>query len=314
MDLFPDLAFVRLRSSVHNTYLHADEDGVTVCLKPEHATMNAVWKVHRILRNGTPLFLLHGTAYGRYLVTTRDRAPFGLRGRRVLQGVYDDQEQNTAVWSATRVARGNNEVTLQLVSHLRLLRANGEHWQRARSGVSVDRYVNRSPMMHWVVEAVPPLPHPPIFAPPEDPAPAPPPVPPKKGILGLFRRSRPEPTLMRTIRYVRADANGHFDDQGWTTFQFEGRSAWKMRFELTQIRNEHYFYFNITACARPGRYGRLTPLIADLPRNQEPIDVVAIDMGPVEAALWYPNVDALPTTTAQATSEEIESITASDTT
>ena len=34
MELFPDGIHVRLRSRVHGTYLHADEDGVGVSLRP----------------------------------------------------------------------------------------------------------------------------------------------------------------------------------------------------------------------------------------------------------------------------------------
>uniref|UniRef100_A0A8I6XC61 DUF569 domain-containing protein n=1 Tax=Hordeum vulgare subsp. vulgare TaxID=112509 RepID=A0A8I6XC61_HORVV len=46
MDRFQDGHYVRLRSRVHRTYLHADADGETVTLSQPRASMNAAWRVH----------------------------------------------------------------------------------------------------------------------------------------------------------------------------------------------------------------------------------------------------------------------------
>lgn len=52
MEQFHDRDHVRLRSRVHGTYLHADEDGRGVSLQPTGASLTAVWTVH--LEGGSP--------------------------------------------------------------------------------------------------------------------------------------------------------------------------------------------------------------------------------------------------------------------
>jgi hypothetical protein len=166
MELFPDGGFVRLQCREYGTYLHADEDGVSLTLRPERASLNAAWRVHQIVRNNITYVLLYGAAYGRYLKSTKKRGPLGFRGQRVVQGFYDEPDDNAVVWVAARVEAGGNLIFLRQVSGNRVLRANGKHFQWMRTGVSVDSYFNRSTMMHWVVEVIPPLPAVPIFPPP----------------------------------------------------------------------------------------------------------------------------------------------------
>jgi hypothetical protein len=167
MDLFPDGAHVRLRSAVHETYLHADKDGVGVSLHPLRESLNVAWQVHRVVRDNIPYILLHGAAYGRYLVATPHRAPHFHVGHRVVQGVYDDPGDTDVAWVATRITAGQNQaehnrVVLRNVAQNRLLRANGRYCKWL-TGVSVDIIFNRSDMMHWVVETIPLLPGPPII-------------------------------------------------------------------------------------------------------------------------------------------------------
>jgi hypothetical protein len=166
MEFFPDGGFVRLQCREYGTYLHADEDGVSLTLRPERASLNAAWRVHQIVRNNITYVLLYGAAYGRYLKSTKKRGPLGFRGQRVVQGFYDEPDDNAVVWVAARVEAGGNLIFLRQVSGNRVLRANGKHFQWMRTGVSVDSYFNRSTMMHWVVEVIPPLPAVPIFPPP----------------------------------------------------------------------------------------------------------------------------------------------------
>ncbi|KAK3128487.1 hypothetical protein QOZ80_6BG0462330 [Eleusine coracana subsp. coracana] len=294
MELFPDGAFVRLRSRGRDgMYLHADEDGVGVSLSRERASLHVAWQVHRIVRGGVPFALLHGAAYGRYLSATLHPAPDGHAGRRVVQGTYDDQEQNTTVWFAVRISTRDAEVALQ--NHSRnghgFLRANGKHC-RWRNGVSIDDHLNRTTMKHWIVETIPLRTSAPLV-----PLATVDPVQPGGGrFIGLFpRRSRsePEPDQKWAIRFVVADADGNVNEQDWGTFQFHGRSVFSLWNEAAHYSGSLYFFDKITVCARAGRYGRLTPLFTDLPRGQENMDIVALPAGSAaEAALQYPEVDA----------------------
>jgi hypothetical protein len=105
-------------------------------------------------------------------------------------------------------------------------------------------------------------------------------VQPNRGIFSrLFRRRTWPVRYRRTIRFMRADNAGNFNDQGWRTFQFEGRSAYELRMAMTRQTNEHFYFFYVTLCAWGGRCGRMTPLTADLPRCQERMDVVGLSVG-----------------------------------
>ncbi|CAL5084200.1 unnamed protein product [Urochloa decumbens] len=273
---FPDGGHVRLRSRVRRKYLHAATDGIGVLLSPERASFNAAWRVHRVVRNGVPLVLLHGAAYGRYLAASDDH--------RVVQGVYDDLEADDVMWTAVEAA-GDHLVLLRHVSG-RFLRANGS-WKK---GVTVD-YNPSTPMMHWEVESLKLQPETPDI---------PPPRPHVRELLiwccflpliwnicawltsiislqvrcflGCFHRRRVAPFPERTIRCIRADYFGNFnDDHGWAAFQFEGRSVYLLRWDVMS----HVGVF-ITLCTRAGRYGRLTPLVTDLPRILLPMDIIGL--------------------------------------
>jgi hypothetical protein len=162
MERFPDGAHVRLRSRVRGRYLHADEDGTGVFLSPVRASLNAAWRVHRVVRDGVPFVLLHGAAYGSYLAATDDPAPPDHHGQRVVQGVYDHPEEDAVAWTVVEAEGGDGgDVLLRHVSD-RLLRANGRH-RTWNNGVSVDHPDNRSTMMHWVVEPLQLRPEPPFL-------------------------------------------------------------------------------------------------------------------------------------------------------
>ncbi|XP_062232891.1 uncharacterized protein LOC133930260 [Phragmites australis] len=324
MEFFPDGHHVRLRSRVHGTYLHADDDGVGVSLRPRRAaraTMNAAWRVQRLVRDGTTYVLLQGAAYGRYLGASFAPAPPGHRGQRVHQRDYDEPEVDAIMWKGVRAEDGDaDDVVVRHVTN-RLLRANGRYrpWY---TDVSVEDYDNLSTMMHWVVEGIPPRPGPPVL---------PGPTPflgalpgssssrfltffssafgslycfgeqfgiiknnPGGGFGGLFRRhAQPVVEPWRTIRYVRADDFGNFNQLGWATFQFHGRSVFNLRTEVAHHVGNAIFFFGITVCVRPGVYGRLTPLVIDLHRSEETMDIIVLTTGsPAAEELRYPNVDA----------------------
>jgi hypothetical protein len=162
MEQFPDGMHVRLRNRVRGMYLHADEDWVGVSLSPQRASLNTAWRVHRINHDGGSCVLLYGAAYGRYLAATNEPAPFGHRGKVVVQGLYEDYEETAVVWKAVGAGDGAH-VILRHISYS-LLRANGKHFTW-NNDVSVEHPDNQSKMMHWAVEAIPPLPTPPTLHP-----------------------------------------------------------------------------------------------------------------------------------------------------
>jgi len=167
MDKFPDGTHVRLRSRVRRaSYLHADEDGVGVSLRPlgREPTLNAVWRVHRVLRDGIDYVLLHGAAYGRYLaLSPGEEEPAGPdRGVPAIQRGYDARDLDAVMWRPVAVAGANSGgyVRMRHVYNGNL-RANGR-FRPWNTRVTVDQYFGtRSTMRHWSVEVVPPRQGPP---------------------------------------------------------------------------------------------------------------------------------------------------------
>ncbi|EER89273.1 uncharacterized protein LOC8076155 [Sorghum bicolor] len=270
MEKFPDGAHLRLRlrSRVHGgggggggcLYLDADEDGVGVSLREHRASLSVAWRVHRVQHGGATRVLLHGAAYGRYLaVRPANAPPPGLRARRAcraVQCVYDAPEQDDVLWEAVDAGDDDGGSGDVLLRHHRygLWYDNGEP----------------STTMRWVIEPIPPKPEPPAL-----PAPSP-------SVGGL-----------RRIRYVRADDDGNFAQIGWGTFDFCGQSVYRLRGEVSIKLAEPFASIGMTLCVRAGLCGRLTLLVTDLPRSQEPMDVVVLTTGsPAAEALVYPDADA----------------------
>ncbi|KAJ1258192.1 hypothetical protein BS78_10G056200 [Paspalum vaginatum] len=169
MDLFADGAYVRLRSRVRGTHLHADDDGVGVSLRPLASVaspLNAVWRVHLLVHQGTTFVLLHGAAYGRYIANSFLRSPHGHRGTRAIQLDHEGHNVGNLMWRVVEVDGDDDRRYVRLRRHgyNRNLRANGRH-RNWLTGVTVDTNHGRlTTMMHWEVEAVPmrsvPLPFP----------------------------------------------------------------------------------------------------------------------------------------------------------
>ncbi|XP_062213574.1 uncharacterized protein LOC133914489 [Phragmites australis] len=269
MEFFPNRIHVRLRNRVTGAYLHADEDGVGVSLRRTRASLNAAWAVHRVVRLGFTYVLLHSSANGRYLALSADHvAPRGHRGRRVVQRDYDEVELSAVMWMGVRVVGGIGDYAfLRHVSYGHL-RANGK-FRTWHNGVTVD-FFNMSNMMHWLVEAIPPRPAPPVL-------PVPCPTQNLGGRHGLFRR-RVQPVVERSrvIRCFGANGHGNFDQLG--AFQFYGRSVYNLRNEVA-LRVGEEIFSGITVCVRAGWYGRLTPLVIDLPESEEDMDIVVLITG-----------------------------------
>ena len=89
--------------------------------------------------------------------------------------------------------------------------------------------------------------------------------------------------VRRLIRFVRASAEGAVAEDGWSEFHFTGRSVCELRNELYSRIGPHrhphpdILPFDIVMCVRAGRYGRLPPLITNLPHgcNGETLQIVA---------------------------------------
>uniref|UniRef100_M8BUL6 Uncharacterized protein n=1 Tax=Aegilops tauschii TaxID=37682 RepID=M8BUL6_AEGTA len=309
MDQFQDGEHVRLRSRVHGTYLHADEDGHGVSLPRRGASMNGVWSVHIYHRDG-PQLLLYSAAYGRYLAATDARATPGHRGFRAVQCDYDRRHMEAIKWHAVwaesenyvvlrdvagRCLRANkrylsrnngcdydrrhmeaikwhavwaeseNYVVLRDVAG-RCLRANKRYLSR-NNGVSVDDIDdinNVSTMMHlhWFVElipardGIPPLPRP-IWHP----------------FPGIVTAVLPS----RMILYVREGADGSRITRG--SFKFSGRSVFRLRKKLVRRLRAIMDVSKLVVCVEAGAFGRLTPLVVDLPRSRHNLHIVVIEAG-----------------------------------
>ncbi|KAJ1258191.1 hypothetical protein BS78_10G056100 [Paspalum vaginatum] len=288
-DPFPaDGAFVRLRHRVRDdTYLCADEDGEGVSLRPlgrAASPLNTVWRVHRATPSGCAesCVLLRGAAYGRYLAISPFPSPPGHSGRPAIQRDYGNRELTAVAWRAVKEA---GYVRLAYDFN-RSLRANGKYrfWN---TGVTVDSvWPFPSRMMHWTVEIIPPRPAPPAL-----------PLPTHQtnqgGWTGLFRRrTGPVADGLRRILYVRANGEGDFNENhdDWRAFIFNGRSVFNLRTEVG-LRQPDGDVSGITICVRPGLCGRLTPLVTDLPQNEDVMDIVVLINGsPAAERLAYPDV------------------------
>ncbi|KAI4968329.1 hypothetical protein ZWY2020_057984 [Hordeum vulgare] len=281
MDQFHDGHHVRQRSRVQRTYLHAADDGVGVTLHERRASMNAAWAVHIYDGDDGPYLLLHSAAYGRYLAATATPARFGHRGLRAELRDYDQPQVEAIMWRAVGSGFGDDLVLLRNVSGP-YLRANGRYL-RWNTGVSVD--YRASSMMYWIVE--------PITAREDMPAlPAPPPNPPYIYLPLTFMYLDLEPE--RLIRFVRALDDGHYpEDEGLSQFWFRGSSAFRLRDDLGFLVAAGVYYRNIAMCVRAGRYGRLTPLVVDLPDGGETLEIVVLMANtPAYNELRHPDVDA----------------------
>uniref|UniRef100_A0A0E0DXB3 Uncharacterized protein n=1 Tax=Oryza meridionalis TaxID=40149 RepID=A0A0E0DXB3_9ORYZ len=261
MEQFHDGHRVWLRSRVHGTYLHADDDGRGVSLRPHGASLNAAWMVHLDDRNPVQrLLLLHSAAYGRYLAGTTTPAPSGLLGYRVAQRDFDLVDDDSVLWQALCLDSGDDV----------LLRHATGRYLHDNDGTSITIHDHEdhdssssSRRTHWVVETIGP----------------------KDSIPSL---SGPRPSqiqdepVIRNIRFIRAIPQGLLSDN-WTAFQFSGRSVDGLKQELAR-RAAVDLVIQYSLCIRAGCHGRLTPLLLHLlPHNNETLDVVLMMTGPTNS-------------------------------
>jgi hypothetical protein len=104
------------------------------------------------------------------------------------------------------------------------------------------------------------------------------------GCCGLlfWRRTGVHQHPPQTIRHVRASDEGDFDQNphNWPSFVSYDHSVMNLRIQLGQLQDDwDGEMFGFTLCMRPGSHGRLTPLVTDLPRSLDPMDIVVFRTG-----------------------------------
>jgi hypothetical protein len=74
---------------------------------------------------------------------------------------------------------------------------------------------------------------------------------------------------------VRADDQGHVNNLVWSVLWFDGRSVFLLRGELA-IQLGEQNPDSITLCVWGGSEGRRTPLVTDLPANEQPMHIIVL--------------------------------------
>ncbi|PAN25666.1 hypothetical protein PAHAL_4G317700 [Panicum hallii] len=234
---------------------------------------------------------LRSPAHGTYLYADEDGVGVSLRSRRA---------SLSTVWAVHRVERsGNSFVLLHSAAYGRYLASSPEYINYAPDGVDgvvqccyfndLDQqdilweavgYRGDALFLHnpenrrwsrlWAVEAVPARVGPPLLPPPT-----------------------PNPMLLRRmILYMKADEYGNIDYESTKLLVFEGHSVSRLRDELAFLLEE-WHAVRITMCVWAGSHGRLTPLVVDLPLNNQTVEIVVYESWSRAAqGLQYPNVDA----------------------
>uniref|UniRef100_A0A0E0AR80 DUF569 domain-containing protein n=1 Tax=Oryza glumipatula TaxID=40148 RepID=A0A0E0AR80_9ORYZ len=343
MEVFDDVAFARLRSHVYGSYLHADEDGRSVyhgSLRGGASQHNAVWAVEELLVPALPWrssaeeeeaatrYLLLRSAYGRYLGATdaapgeaarnataraaaassdvcqphdREgccgccccccRLPFGLVEATQRDRDEEEPEVDAIMWLATRCGdqevqedRDARGVVLLRDRSGRYLRCN-KSILACRRSISVDANFEDEDTLLWEVVRVLPsedMPELPIATQP-----------------GFFVRvCFPQP--LREIQFVdEADLDNISEGENWATVQIRGRSVRLLREKIAELVG----YDDFTMCVSAGRHGQFTPLLIDLPRRRETLQIVLVRPNTESYdQLIFPNPNALPS--AEATDED----------
>uniref|UniRef100_A0A0E0PTW7 DUF569 domain-containing protein n=1 Tax=Oryza rufipogon TaxID=4529 RepID=A0A0E0PTW7_ORYRU len=76
----------------------------------------------------------------------------------------------------------------------------------------------------------------------------------------------------------RASTDGTFPHVAWACFEFTGRSLFNLRIELARRLN-FAVASDAIMCVRAGFFGRLTPLVINLPDNNVTMEVIVVTAG-----------------------------------
>ncbi|XP_052163966.1 uncharacterized protein LOC127781100 [Oryza glaberrima] len=108
------------------------------------------------------------------------------------------------------------------------------------------------------------------------------------------------PQPLREIQFVdEADLDNISEGENWATVQIRGRSVRLLREKIAELVG----YDDFTMCVSAGRHGQFTPLLIDLPRRRETLQIVLVRPNTESYdQLIFPNPNALPS--AEATDED----------
>ncbi|KAM0879073.1 hypothetical protein ACQ4PT_034477 [Festuca glaucescens] len=279
MKVFEGVDFVRLRSG--RAYVHAAEDGRSVCLDRRRASHNAVWAVTPRFypASGTLCVLLRG-AYGRYLGAPDATAggslcPFSSPCRAAKQRDFDKPEIPAILWRAVATSRQGVFLLHDASGHY--LRTNLRWLLPCRAGVSVSSCDGLGRAIQWASECSE------LFA---------------RICPPLSRLCVRWFSLEREIRWRRADGNGAFGKDNWFTpnwaeLRYTGRATIFLKTQLVNLLPPN-LYPRYTLCVRAGRYGQPAPLAVNLPRSREPLYIVLFGGNTAaDNQLIYPDVKAV---------------------
>jgi hypothetical protein len=82
----------------------------------------------------------------------------------------------------------------------------------------------------------------------------------------------------RSIQYGRATDQEGFNPLVWSTLWFDGQFVSNLRRDIANALGEHD-ELNVTLCVRGGSQGRLTPLVTDLPGDEQAMEIVVFTTG-----------------------------------
>ena len=99
----------------------------------------------------------------------------------------------------------------------------------------------------------------------------------RTGFLFL-QHAKPEADRRRVIKHLRSDEPLNFGQDGVRFFSFYGRSVYNLRTQMG-IRANQGDVFGTIMCVQAGLYGRLTPLVNDLPHSDELMNIVMFTAG-----------------------------------
>lgn len=85
------------------------------------------------------------------------------------------------------------------------------------------------------------------------------------------------------------ELNFYLNHEDWPEFDFYDHSVFNLRTEVALHQNDGNI-FGITLCVKPGMYGRLTPLVTNLPHSQEPMNIVVFTNGSAGESSEVPSV------------------------
>ncbi|XBI03921.1 hypothetical protein VPH35_132284 [Triticum aestivum] len=260
MEKFHDMQHVRLRSRGRGKYLLAADDRESITLCQHCATLNVVWAVHvyHSTDSDGPYLLLHNAAYDLYLAITDTPLPRGPGHFRVEWRSNDQPGVGAVMWQVIGGGGGG------FANDVRLRNAGG-HYLRIHG-----RRVQRFPYpfahgsfpaaFYWSVE----------------------PIPAREGSPRLPPPFREYPSAWRLIRFRL------YTDDGRSQFQFQGSCVYNLRNALAWLLHlPLHRRLGLVMCVRAGRYGRLTPLVVDLPHGRS-----GETLPRAYDALRHPDVDA----------------------